>query len=123
VVSNVPAQEILFALARDAKINLDISSGIQGNVSLNAINQTLPQILERIARQVDMRYELENGTLSVMPDKPFLKTYKIDFINITRTAKSSNSTSSQISGGNTGAAGATSGNAASTTVTSDTKTI
>lgn len=121
VVSNVPAQEILFALARDAKINLDISSGIQGNVSLNAINQTLAQILERISRQVDMRYELENGTLSVMPDKPFLKTYQIDFINITRTAKSSNSTSSQISGGNSGAAGATGGNAASTTVTSDTK--
>jgi MSHA biogenesis protein MshL len=121
VVSNVSAQEILFALARDAKINLDISSGIQGNVSLNAINQTLPQILERISRQVDMRYELDNGTLSVMPDKPFLKTYKIDFINITRSARSSNSTSSQISGGSTGAAGATGGNAASTTVTSDTK--
>ena len=121
VVSNVPAQEILFALARDAKINLDISSGIQGNVSINAINQTLPQILERISKQVDMRYELDNGTLSIMPDKPFLKTYKIDFINITRSAKSSNSTSSQISGGTTGAAGATGGNAASTTVTSDTK--
>jgi len=121
VVSNVPAQEILFALARDAKINLDISSGIQGNVSLNAINQTLPQILERISKQVDMRYELENGTLSVMPDKPFLKTYKIDFINMTRSAKSTNSTSSQISGGSTGAAGAGGGNAASTIVTSDTK--
>lgn len=120
VVSNVPAQEILFALARDAKINLDISSGIQGNVSINAINQTLPQILDRIAKQVDMRYELENGTLSVMPDKPFLKTYKIDFINISRTSRSTNSTSSQI----TGAGGVTttsSGNAASTTVTSDTK--
>ena len=110
VVTNVPAQEILFALARDAKINLDISSGIQGNVSINAINQTLPQILERISKQVDMRYELENGTLSVMPDKPFLKTYKIDFINMTRSAKSTNSTSSQITGGagaGAGGAGAT----------------
>ena len=121
VVSNVPAQEILFALARDAKINLDISSGIVGNVSINAINQTLPQILERISKQVDMRYELENGTLAVMPDKPFLKTYKIDFINITRSAKSSNSTSSQITGGAGGSAGASAGNAASTIVTSETK--
>lgn len=121
VVSNLPAQEILFALARDAKINLDIGAGIQGNVSINAINQTLPQILDRISKQVDMRYELENGTLSVMPDKPFLKTYKIDFINMTRSSKSSNSTSSQISGGSTGTTGATGGNAASTTVTSDTK--
>jgi general secretion pathway protein D len=122
VVSNVPAQEILFALARDAKINLDIASGIQGNVSINAINQTLPQILERISKQVDMRYELENGTLAVMPDKPFLRTYKIDFINMSRSAKSTNSTSSQITGGSTGPSGGSgSGNAASTIVTSDTK--
>ena len=61
VVTNVPAQEILFALARDAKINLDIHPGIQGTVTVNAINQTLPQILTRIAKQVDMRYELDNG--------------------------------------------------------------
>ncbi len=121
VVSNVPAQEILFALARDAKINLDISSGIQGNVSINAINQTLPQILERISKQVDMRYELDNGTLAIMPDKPFLKTYKIDFINMAHSAKSSNATSSQISGSTAGATGAGVGNAASTLVTSETK--
>lgn len=120
VVSNVPAQEILFALARDAKINLDISSGIQGNVSLNAINQTLPQILDRISKQVDMRYELENGTLSVMPDKPFLKTYKIDFINMSRTTTSSNSTSGQIGGGNAGIAGASAGNSSSTVTKSET---
>jgi general secretion pathway protein D len=125
VVSNVPTQEILFALARDAKVNLDIASGIQGNVSINAINQTLPQILDRISRQVDMRYELDNGTLSVMPDKPFLRTYKIDFINISRSAKSTNSTSSQITGGATGASGsstgASGGNTASTVVSSETK--
>jgi len=123
VVSNVPAQEILFALARDAKINLDISSGIQGNVSINAINQTLPQILDRISKQIDMRYEIENGTLLVMPDKPYLKTYKIDFINMSRTAKSTNSTASQISGGaGEGKSSSTGGgNAASTIVTSETK--
>jgi len=128
VVANVPAQEILFALARDAKINLDIQSGIQGTVTVNAINQTLPQILTRIARQVDMRYELDNGTLTVMPDKPFLRTYKIDFINMDRSAKSTNSTSSQIASTSTSAksegsaaTGAGGGNSASTTVTSETK--
>lgn len=51
VVTNVAAQEILFALARDAKINLDIHPGIQGSVTLNAIDQSLPQILTRIAKQ------------------------------------------------------------------------
>ena len=119
VVTNVPVREILFALARDAKVNIDIGPGIEGNVTLNAIDQTLPQILDRISKQVDIRYSLGNGSLLVEADKPFLKTYKIDFINMSRTVKSSIFTTSQIGGGTAGAAAG--GNTASTTVTSDTK--
>ena len=111
VVTNVPAQQILFALARDAKINLDIQSGIEGTVTVNAINQTLPQILTRIARQVDMRYELDNGTLTVMPDTPYLHTYKINYVNMTRESDSSISNSTQVASGPTGSAGGTSGGA------------
>ena len=96
VVTNVPAQEILFALARDAKINLDIHPGIQGTVTVNAINQTLPQILSRIARQVDMRYELDNGYLTVMPDSPYLHSYKIDYVNMARDSDGAISNSSLI---------------------------
>jgi len=119
VVTSVPAREILFALARDAKINIDIGPGIEGVVTLNAIDQTLPQILDRISKQVDMRYSMENGNLFVEADKPFLKTYKIDFINMSRSVKSSVFTSSQIGGASTGTTAG--GNTASTTVTSETK--
>jgi MSHA biogenesis protein MshL len=120
VVTNVPAQQILFALARDAKINLDIQSGIEGTVTVNAINQTLPQILTRIARQVDMRYELDNGTLTVMPDTPYLHSYKIDYLNMTRESDSSISNTSQIGsssiGGAGGATGGAGGNSSSLTI-------
>ena len=108
VVTNVPAQEILFALARDAKINLDIAPGVQGNVTINAINQTLPQILSRISKQVDMRYEFDNGNLIVMPDTPYLKTYKIDYVNMIRDSDGGISNSTQVGGG---AAAGTSGGA------------
>ncbi|MEO6976447.1 MAG: pilus (MSHA type) biogenesis protein MshL, partial [Gallionella sp.] len=92
-------------------INLDIQSGIQGTVTINAINQTLPQILTRIARQVDMRYELNNGTLTVMPDTPYLHTYKIDYLNMTRESDSSISNTSQIGSSVSGSSGGTSGSA------------
>lgn len=120
VVTSVSAREILFALARDAKINIDIGPGIEGVVTLNAIDQTLPQILDRISKQVDMRYTIENGNLFVEADKPFLKTYKIDFINMSRSVSSKIFTSSQI-GGTTGSTTTAGGNTASTAITSDTK--
>ncbi len=106
VVTNVPVQEILFALARDAKINLDIHAGIQGAVTLNAIDQTLPQILSRIARQVDMRYELDGPNLIIMPDAPYLKHYKIDYVNMARDSEGAISDSTQVG---SGAAGGTAG--------------
>ncbi|MHB1117413.1 hypothetical protein [Sideroxydans sp.] len=118
VVTNLPAREVLFALARDAKINIDINSGIEGLITLNAINQTLPQILDRISKQIDMRYTLDNGNLFVEADTPFLKTYKIDFINMSRTVSSKLFTSSQVGGASSNTSG---GNSASTTVTSETK--
>ena len=107
VVTNVPAQEILFALARDAKINLDIHPGIQGAVTLNALNQTLPQILTRIARQVDMRYELENGNLNVMPDSPYLRSYKIDYVNMVRDSDGTMSNTTQVGSNSSGSAAGT----------------
>ncbi|MBI5625737.1 MAG: pilus (MSHA type) biogenesis protein MshL [Nitrosomonadales bacterium] len=105
VVTNVSAQEILFALARDAKINLDIHPGIAGTVTVNAIDQTLPQILTRIAKQVDMRYELDNGTLTVMPDSPYLHNYKIDYVNMSRDSDSAMSNATQVGSALSGSAG------------------
>src|SRR5262245_39751756 len=84
VVNNVNVRELLFALARDAKVNVDIHPGITGSVTLNAIDQTLPQLLNRIAKQVDMRYELDGPNLVVMPDSPYLRIYKVDYVNMQR---------------------------------------
>ncbi len=106
VVNNVQVRDLLFALSRDAKVNVDIHPGITGTVSLNAINQTLPQLLTRISKQVDMRFELEGPNLAVMPDSPFLKHYKVDYVNMARTVTGNVSASTQI---NTSISGGTGG--------------
>ncbi|UCV19659.1 pilus (MSHA type) biogenesis protein MshL [Ferribacterium limneticum] len=106
VVNNVPVRDLLFALARDAKVNVDIHPGITGTVTLNAIDQTLPQLLTRISKQVDMRFELDGPNLAVMPDSPFLKHYKVDYVNMARNVTGTVSTNTQIA---TGTAGGSSG--------------
>ncbi len=114
VVNNVPVAELLFALARDAKINVDVHPGIRGSVTLNAIDQTLPQLLSRISKQTDMRWELEGPNLLVMPDSPFLRIYKIDYVNVERTSSGQISVSGQISSGTaSGSGGGASNNASS----------
>ena len=123
VVDNIKVQELLFALARDAKLNIDVHPGIQGVVTLNAINQTLQQLLNRIANQVDMRWEFDGPNLVVMPDSPFLRTYKVDYVNMSRDVSSMVSINTQIASTSTGATtagggAAGGGNNSSTTVNS-----
>ncbi len=112
VVNNVGVHDLLFALAQDAKVNIDIHPGISGKVTLNAIEQTLPQLLTRISRQVDMRFELDGNHLAILPDTPFLRHYRVDYVNMSRQVSGAVSTSTQIATGSSATGG---GNSSATT--------
>lgn len=122
VVSEVPVKELLFALARDTKHNIDIHPNIQGLVTLNAVNETLPAILERLTKQVSIRYKIEGNTLIVTPDTPYLKTYPINYVNVARDTTSTIGVAAQIASTGSSTSGATGGssggNSSSTTVNS-----
>lgn len=103
-VSRLPVQNLLTALARDAKLDIDIHPSVDGVVTLNAINQSLEQVLERIARQVSVRYEKHGSSIIVLPDTPYFHYYRIDYVNLARDTSSVVSLSSQI-GSSTSARG------------------
>lgn len=125
VVNNLDVSSLLFALARDAKFNLDLHNGVTGTVTLNAINQTLPQILSRISKQVDMRFELKDNTLSVMPDTPYLQSYQINYVNLNRESRATVAIATQVAaaGGSPSGAGTSTRAAAETTSNNSTTSI
>jgi general secretion pathway protein D len=118
VVNNVRVQELLFALARDARLNVDIHNDITGSVTLNAIDQTLPQLLTRIARQVDMRWEIDGQNLVVMRDTPFLRVYRVDYVNLARDARSVANVSTSVTSSGPGAASSSSQNNSTSVINS-----
>ncbi len=129
VVNDVPVKDLLFSIARDTQYNIDLYPGIAGKVSLNAVQEPLPAILDRIARQANLRYEMNGRTVSVMPDTPYVKTYTVNYVNVARNTTSSVGVAAQIAstGGaalNTagtalgGSSASASGNSSLTTVAS-----
>lgn len=116
VVSEVPVKELLFALARDAGVNVDVSPSIEGNVTLNAVEQTLEQILDRIARQVNVRHEFRGDTLVIEPDTPYERNYRIDYVNMARDSAASMTVATQVAA--TGLTEGTGTNNSTTSVTS-----
>jgi general secretion pathway protein D len=129
VVRDVRVQELLFALARDAKLNVDLHPGITGTVTLNAIDQTLQQLLTRIGKQADLRWEIDGPNLIVMPDTPYLHHYRVDYVNVSRDSSGSIAATGQItsnaasgSGGSGGSGGGSSGASGSASETRITNT-
>ncbi len=128
VVNDVPVKDLLFSIARDTQYNIDLHPGISGNVSLNAVQEPLPAILDRITRQANLRYEMNGRTVSIMPDTPYVKTYTVNYVNVARNTTSSVGVAAQIAStgvgnlSNTGTgsttAGTASGNSSTTTVAS-----
>jgi len=135
-VIDVPVHELLFALARDAKLNIDIHPEIQGSVTINAINQTLPQMLERIAKQVNLRYQIEGKLMTISPDLPYLHLYKVNYVNMSRNSRSEITVATQIestggginqngtggsggSSGSSGSSGQSGGNNSTTLITNE----
>jgi len=96
VVNEVPVRELLFALARDADLEIDITGDIAGTVTMNAIDETLPRLLERISYQAAIRYELDDDYLRISADTPYLDSYPVDYVNLTRSAESSVEVATQI---------------------------
>jgi len=132
VVTKAPLDELLFALARDAHLNIDVHPGLSGKVTLNAIDQTLLQILDRITAQVPIRYHFEDELLVIEADRPYLRSYYIDYVNLARSSESTNGVSTQISttggsaiqtsgSGSSSSSSSTGSNSSSTSVTSTSK--
>lgn len=123
VVYDTPVKEVLFAIARDSKLNVDIHPAIQGRVTLNAVDQTLPAILERLSKQVDLTYSIQNNVLTITPDQPVLRTYKVDYVNMSRDTEGFIGADGQISStGQSSNAGGTTSNTSGTGANNSSRT-
>ena len=117
-VIDVPARDILLAMGRDTGINIDIHSGIEGRVTLNAIDQSIRQILTRMSKQIDMRWEADGPNISVMTDSPYLKLYRVDYVNVNRDMTGTFGVQTQVVGpAGVAAAGGTGGGGGQNTST------
>lgn len=99
---NVPVNDLLFKIAQDAEKEIDIYSGVEGSVTINAINQPLDEILTRISNQLSFIYEVNKNTIVIRPDFPEWKNYEIDYVNINKTSQETIDMKMSVSSSNTG---------------------
>ena len=114
-VEDVPVRELLFALARDAGVDMDVDPGIEGRVTMNAVEEPFPGLIERISRHANLRVEIEEGALVARRDEPVLRTYPIDYVPLARETVIVNEVGTRVGSGIEAPAGEENGSAANVT--------
>lgn len=86
---DAPVEQILFSLAEKSGYQIDIWQGVQGNLTINAVNQPLEDVLARIAAQLDLDIQLNEGVIVAKSDLPYWRNYRVDYVNIKRSSRDS----------------------------------
>lgn len=105
VNQSVPLRDILFELAKQADYDIELDPRIRGSIIFTARNKPFDVVVERIANVAGLRYKFEDNFVRVELDKPYNKTYKLDYLSYMRTNKSSLSTDVSVVSGDGAQAG------------------
>ncbi|MCG8606344.1 STN domain-containing protein, partial [bacterium] len=70
VVKDVPVKDLLCSLARDAGLDLDIQAESERSITINAVDQPLASILNRVVTQAGLRYVFSGNNLIIQEDLP-----------------------------------------------------
>ncbi len=85
VNQTVPLRDVFYELAAQADYDIELDPRIQGSVIFTARNRPFDVVVDRIADMAGLRYKFKDDMLRVELDTPYLKTYKIDYLNMIRT--------------------------------------
>lgn len=97
VNQTVSLRDLLYQLAEQAEIDLELDPQIQGSVIFTAKNRPFNQVVDRICEMAGLRYKFNNNVLRVELDRPFVKNYDVGFLNVERKGDTSITTTSSSS--------------------------
>lgn len=109
VTDDVPLKDVLIELARLADVDIELDAGITGGISFRAKDKPFNEVIERISNMAGLRYSMKNSVLRVERDAPYIQSYPIDFLNMTRESSGSISINTNVLSGGGGSSGGGSG--------------
>jgi len=97
VTETTPVRDLLIELARRAGVDLEMDPRISGGIIMTATDRPFVEVIERISELAELRYKMERNTLRVEIDDPYLEQYRMDVLDLSRSATSTAATSTDAS--------------------------
>jgi len=93
---DVPLKEVLFQLARQANVEIEIDPRISGGIIFSAKNRPFLDVIDRIAQMAGLRYSVNDNVVRVEVDTPYQKDYSVPYITMARQTQSRVAISTEV---------------------------
>jgi general secretion pathway protein D len=84
----VPLKDVFLNLARQANVNIILDPRIQGGITFHAKNRQFMDVVHEICHMAGLRYKVLHNIVRIEPDNPYLKSYNIQYLALTRENQS-----------------------------------
>ncbi|AZL15822.1 hypothetical protein EF513_04590 [Rickettsiales endosymbiont of Stachyamoeba lipophora] len=118
VSEDIDVKDVLIELARLAEIDIELDPKIKSGIILKVKDKPLSEVVDRVAMLAGLRYRILDNVLRVEIDTPYLESYPVDFLNLTRTNKSTYKVNVGLQSGSA-SDGATTGNASTSEIVAE----
>ena len=99
---SIPLRDALFELAKQADFDIQLDPRIRGSIIYTARNKPFDTVISQISELAGLRYKLSDDGIKIELDTPYTKTYKVEYLSMTRESKSAIDTSTKVDAGDQG---------------------
>ena len=102
VTEDIPLKSVLYEMGRQAGVDMEVDPRIEGGVVFSARQRPFLDVIERIASLTGLRYSVENDAVRVELDEPYLATYRLPNLSLSRSMDSETTINTGLSEGGGG---------------------
>ncbi|MDG7055903.1 MAG: secretion system protein [Wolbachia endosymbiont of Meromenopon meropis] len=92
----ISVKDLLVEIGKLSDIDLDVDPKISGNIILKLKDRSITEVIQSIADSAKLRCLVNNGTIRIEQDLPYIKNYYLDFTNNQNTIQNGNAITSNI---------------------------
>jgi general secretion pathway protein D len=117
----VPLKDLFLSMAQQAQVNLLVSPEIKGTTVIHAKDKPLIELIQELCDANGLRFKINRELMKIEVDRPYLQTYPLDFLILSRTNQNRFSIATDVFTGPEGQRGDEE-NSSNTLLTAETKT-
>ena len=95
---SLPLKSVLYEIAKQLKINIQIDPSINSKVIFMADNKPFIEVVDAICDIANLRYTIQNDFLKIVEDLPYSQNYDVQFLNLSRDSENKIAIATEVTG-------------------------